>query len=104
MNGFIEEEYPFEGLFKVDFFVPKLDYVIEINGMEHFYPFTTQMCNYTNFKGRMINRQSTLTNLNNPVMMGWMKAPEKKALLAVLKKNFENRIEGKSMFKGRWVD
>jgi len=48
-NAF-ESEYKIDGLFKSDFYVPSARLNIEVNGMQHFYPYTTKFNQMTNFK------------------------------------------------------
>jgi very-short-patch-repair endonuclease len=49
---FIEEGILEDALFKPDFHIPSLKLLIEINGSQHFYPYSTRFNNFTNLKNK----------------------------------------------------
>lgn len=66
-------EHRLEDMFLVDFYVPEARLVFEVNGMDHFYPYTYKKNNVTNFKSKLLrewgqssdaDRNYKLINLN----------------------------------------
>lgn len=55
----IVQEHDLDGLLRVDHYIPGLDLSIEINGQNHFYPFTKKYHNLSQFKQKLI-RQNRL--------------------------------------------
>ena len=47
---FKEEHTLDKALHKTDFYLPKANLAIEINGKNHFYPYSTRFNNFTNLK------------------------------------------------------
>ena len=58
----------------VDFYVPEARLVFEINGKDHFYPYTYKKNNVTNFKSKVLREWKpesyTLINLNVQMLAG----------------------------------
>lgn len=74
--------------FKADFFIPRARLFIEINGRQHFYPYTLRPNQFTQFKMDMIlhgalhNQKGEcepyqLLHLNAPMLEGLSNNPEK---------------------------
>ena len=67
--------------------IPSMRTVVEINGMNHFYPYTRQMNNITKLKTKMLSRNGDLgdhrpdlkdyliLNLNTFILEGWKTNP-----------------------------
>lgn len=51
---FQEEYHDEETLLSLDFYIPDSRLAIEINGRNHYYPFSTRYNNFTNFKTKML--------------------------------------------------
>lgn len=50
---FKEEHFVEDSLCTSDFYVPKADLLIEINGRSHFYPYSTRYNNYSNLRAKI---------------------------------------------------
>lgn len=73
-------------MFLVDFYVPTARLVVEINGKDHFYPYTYKKNNTTNFKSKLLreygkkapdSKAYPLVNLNVQMLGGLRHEPEK---------------------------
>ena len=53
-GNYFVKEYRLEDMFLVDFYVPAARLVFEINGKDHFYPYTYKKNNVTNFKSKLL--------------------------------------------------
>ena len=71
-------------MFLVDFYVPAARLVFEINGKDHFYPYTYKKNNVTNFKSKLLrqwgwaseaDRDYKLINLNVQMLAGLSQEP-----------------------------
>jgi len=89
-NGFSTfrflEESKVGGLFRADFYIPEVRLIIEINGVQHFYPYTRKPTQYTQFKTKLLRgNQKTcseakgtynLLNLNTHILEGLKRSPD----------------------------
>ena len=82
----VMKEHRLEQMFMVDFYLPKQRLVIEINGKDHFYPYTYKKNNVTNLKSKMLREWSKsgpqerhyfVLNLNVQFLHGLSKEPRK---------------------------
>jgi hypothetical protein len=64
---FYRVEAVVENLFRADFYFPALSMVLEFNGVDHFYPYVSQGCNYTNFKTKVLNLAGSTPHFGGPV-------------------------------------
>ena len=73
-------------MFLVDYYIPQARLVFEINGKDHFYPYTYKKHNVTNFKSKLlrewgnsseIDQNYTLVNLNVQMLAGLSLEPHK---------------------------
>ena len=48
------KEHHLEGAFLVDYYIPQARLVFEINGKDHFYPYTFKKNNVTNLKSKLL--------------------------------------------------
>jgi RAP domain len=82
------EEYMLEdSLFKVDFYIPSAKLVIEINGKNHFYPYSTRFNNFTNMKSKTIRANGHgLMHLNSWKLEGMLKDDSRAGLKDLLSK------------------
>lgn len=63
------EEFLVDKLFKVDFYVPSAKLIIEINGRNHYYPYSTKFNQFTNFKHKLlISKGYNIFHLNSWVL------------------------------------
>ena len=53
-SGFFKEEHIIGDLFRTDFFIEDAQLAIDINGMQHFYPYTTRPHQFTRFKTKLL--------------------------------------------------
>lgn len=53
-TGYFQEEQKVGHLFRADFYVPEARLIIEINGVQHFYPYTRRPNQYTQFKTKLL--------------------------------------------------
>lgn len=53
-NGFFEEEHMCGDLFRTDFYIESAQLAIDVNGMQHFYPYTTRPHQFTSFKTKLL--------------------------------------------------
>jgi hypothetical protein len=66
IEQFYQSEVAVDGLFRSDFYFPSLRMVLEVNGVDHFYPYVSQSCNYTNFKTKILNLVSKSAHFEGP--------------------------------------
>lgn len=78
MGVHFEEEYNSEEtLSSLDFYIPEARLAIEINGRNHYYPFSTRYNNFTNFKSKMLKSSGyQVFHLNSWKLEGMMNNPE----------------------------
>ena len=78
-------EHRIEDMFLVDFYIPEARLIFEINGNDHFYPYTYKKNNVTNLKSKILRQWSrsspdvqdyTLINLNVQMLQGLSKEPD----------------------------
>jgi very-short-patch-repair endonuclease len=79
------------GLFRADFYIPEVRLVLEINGVNHFYPYTRKPIQYTQFKTKLLRgnqkhcseAQGTynVVNLNTHMLEGLKRTPENLRIL-----------------------
>ena len=49
-------EHRIEDMFLVDFYIPEARLIFEINGNDHFYPYTYKKNNVTNLKSKILRQ------------------------------------------------
>ena len=78
-------EHRIEDMFLVDFYIPEARLIFEINGNDHFYPYTYKKNNVTNLKSKILRQWGrsspdvqdyTLINLNVQMLQGLCKEPD----------------------------
>jgi len=85
-------------MFRTDFYVEYARLIIEINGVQHFYPYTRKPHQFTQFKNKVLRgnqKQQTsnistynLINLNTHLLEGLSKTPEN--LESLLRKTIDD--------------
>jgi hypothetical protein len=53
-SDFFKEEQVVDDLFRADFYIDNLNLAIDINGVQHFYPYTTRPHQFTRFKTKLL--------------------------------------------------
>lgn len=85
--AFEEEKMLDNAIFKTDFYIPSANLVLEINGMNHYYPFSTRFNNFTNLKNKVLRGTGySIFNLNSMTLEGMLKDPERKGLKELITK------------------
>ncbi len=73
-------------MFMIDYYLPQARLVFELNGNDHFYPYTYKKNNVTDFKSKLLRewhrrgdgtKGYSLLNLNAKMLHGLSKEPEK---------------------------
>jgi very-short-patch-repair endonuclease len=85
-------------MFRTDFYVDYARLLIEINGVQHFYPYTRKPHQFTTFKNKVLrgnqkqhssnNSTYNLLNLNTHLLEGLSKTPEN--LVSFLRKTIDD--------------
>ena len=65
LEEFYHTEKEAGDLYTIDYYFPKFNKVIELNGMEHFYPYSKIKNNFTNLKTKLLNVNGKRTVLGN---------------------------------------
>lgn len=72
------EEYKVDNLFRGDFYVPKAKLVIEINGQNHYFPYTSKFNQFTNFKHKiLIKNNYNIMHIKSDKLEGLSKDPHR---------------------------
>ena len=84
---FAEEEVLEGALHTADFYIPSAKLTIEINGVNHFYPYSTRFNNFSNLKNKLIrNNGQNVLNLNSWKLEGMLKDPARAGLKDLITK------------------
>lgn len=87
---FVEEDILEDALFKPDFHIPSLKLLIEINGIQHFYPYTSRFNNFTNLKNKTTKSfgYSTL-HLNSWKLEGLIRGEDRAGIKSLIQKTLD---------------
>lgn len=88
---FQEEELLQDVLYKPDFFIPSLNMAVEINGISHFYPYSSRFNNFSNTKNKILKSHGYgIVHLNAWKLEGLLKYNNAAGLKEFLAKSIES--------------
>jgi len=85
--NFVEETVNDITLYTPDFYLPELKLAIEINGNNHYYPYSTRFMNFTNARNKVMRHYGfQVANLSSTMIEGLLRTENKEGIKSLVQR------------------